>query len=195
MEVTVEASEKTRESKSLAGKLQWIKKLSLYEWVVIDLMILAVVGVAINHFAPAKSYSYWLVMVPVFGIACIVLEWSRARVRGKSGWAILHDQLLHWAGVLAAIYLIYLLRKTEQLSDTNSALVILLILALATYLAGIQLGWRLYIIGCFLGAVFLLSTFLIDFMWVLIVAGLALIGGYIYWRVQIKGRKGQPGQD
>ena len=182
----MEATGNTTESKGLSGKLQWIKKLTLNEWIVIDLMLLSIIGVGITYIAPEKLYPYWLIMVPVFGCACIVLEWSRARGKGMSWWVIIKDQLLHWFGVLVAIYLVYLLRKTEVLSNTNSTLIILLILSLATYLAGIHLGWRLYVVGTFLCAIFILATFLKAYMWVLIVAGVLLIGGYIYWRVRTK---------
>lgn len=180
----MEASENTAASKGLSGKLQWIKKLTLSEWIVIDLMILAIIGVGITDFAPQKMYTYWLIVVPVFGCACIVLEWSRARGKGKSWWVIIKDQVLHWFGVLVAIYLVYLLSQTGQLNDASSALVILLVLALATYLAGIHLGWRIYVVGGFLFAIFIIATFLRAYMWVLILAGLLLIGGYVYWRVK-----------
>jgi hypothetical protein len=191
----VKTPDSTVESNRLKIQTQWIKKLSLYEWVVIVLMLLSIIGVAITQLAPPKSYAFWMVMVPVFGVACIVLEWSRARGKGKSWWTILQDQFLHWLGVLGAIYLVYLLGQTEQMNNANSALVILLILALATFLAGIHLGWRLFIVSGFLVAILVLSIFLIDFMWVLIVAGLALVGGYVFWRVKRKPATGQQPPD
>ena len=189
----MEATENNAQPDGLSAKLKWIKKLTLNEWIVVVLMLLAIVGVGITYLAPDKMYPYWLIMVPVFGCACIVLEWSRARDKGLSWWAIIKDQLLHWFGVLVAIYLVYQLRKTEVLSNANSTLVILLILSLATYLAGIHLGWRLYVIGVFLCAIFILATFLKAYMWVLIVTGVLLIGGYIYWRVKSTKNKSASG--
>ena len=182
----MEATEKKTKSKGLVEKLQWVKKITLNEWIVIDLMLLAIIGVAIGYFAPEKMYPYWLIMVPVFGCACIILEWSRARGKGLSWWTIIKDQTLHWLGVLVAIYLVYRLRQAEILGDANSTLVILLILSLATYLAGIHMGWRLYVIGAFLCAIFIQATFFKEYMWVLIITGLLLIGGYVYWRVRTK---------
>ena len=45
-------------------------------------------------------------MVVVTGIACIVMEWSRARGKGLSIAAVLKNEGLIWLGVLLAVSLV-----------------------------------------------------------------------------------------
>ncbi len=51
--------------------------------------------------------------------------------------------MLHWIGLVVAVQLVYLLLHIGRLDNENTGLIILLLLALTTFLAGIHLGWRL----------------------------------------------------
>lgn len=167
----------------------WYRKLRYTEWTVIVLMVLALVGIAMTYFRPETSYRYWLVMVPLFGIACVSIEWSRARRRGQSGLGIIRDELLHWFGALVAVYLIYMMMSAGQLDNTNAGLVTILTLALATYLAGVHLGWRIHLIGAFLGAIIAMQIFFKAYIWLLVLIGLALIAAYLYFRISSTKKK------
>ena len=174
--------------KSSARSQKRLNRMTNYEWILISLMALAVIGVAITYLYPAKSYRYWLAMVPIFGTGCLSLEWSRLRNRGKGFWDIITDQLTHWCGVLVSVYLVDLLFNAQQLNNQNVGLVILLVLALATFLAGIQLGWRLYLLGGFLWLVLLTAAYLTGYLWILILGGTLITAIYVYMRI----RTGQP---
>jgi len=162
----------------------WYRRLRYTEWTVVVLMVLALIGIATTYYRTQTSYRYWLVMVPVFGIACASIEWSRARRRGKSGLGIVRDQSIHWLGVLAAVYLVYLLLTEGMLDNSNAGLVIILILALATFLAGVHLGWRIYLVGAFLGAIIAMQIFFQAYIWLLVLVGLLMVGLYIYIRMR-----------
>lgn len=162
-----------------------LRQLSYYEWIILILMTLAVIGVGITHFIPEKSYRYWLAMVPTFGVACLSLDWSRLKGEGKGFWSSIKDQFIHWSGVLVSVFLIYLLFDTQQLNNQNVSLVVLLVLGLATFLAGIQIGWRLYLLGAFLWIVLLVSAYLTNYLWVLILGGTLVLAIYIYFRIRI----------
>ncbi|MGA8240535.1 MAG: hypothetical protein WB818_08175, partial [Desulfobacterales bacterium] len=56
--------------------------------IMILLVLLAIVGIGITDFSPLLSHWYWLAMVVVTGIACIVMEWSRARKKGFSATSL-----------------------------------------------------------------------------------------------------------
>ena len=181
-------SETTAASKTSVRPKKQLRKLTNYEWILIALMTLAIIGVGITYFYPDKSYRYWLAMVPVFGGGCLSLEWSRLKNKGDKFWLIIKDQFYHWSGVLISVYLVHLLFNAQQLNNQNAGLVVLLVLALATFLAGIQLGWRLYLLGAFLWIVLLMAAYLTGYLWVLILGGTLVTGIYIYWRM----RTGQP---
>jgi hypothetical protein len=147
--------------------------------------LLAIVGIGITDFSPQGSHWYWLAMVPATGIACIVMEWSRTRKKGLSGMAIIKNEVLTWLGVLVAVNLVYFLFRSGRLDSENTGLVILLILALATFLAGLRLGWRLCILGLLLGGALILATYLEEFLWIVLMVVVAAAAGiYLLARYQ-----------
>ena len=137
------------------------------------LVLLAIVGVGITDFAPLFSHWYWLAMVVVTGIACVVMQWSRTREKGIGTAAILRGEALIWLGVLLAVNLVYFLLQSGRLDSENTGLVILLILALATFLAGLRLGWQLCLLAGLLGVALILATYLEEFIWIFLMVVLA----------------------
>ena len=119
--------------------------------IMIMLMLLAIIGVGITDYSPRLSHLYWLAMVLVTGISCNVIEWSRARKKDLSATTIVKKEMLIWLSVLVAVSLVYFLFHSGRIDNENTGLIILLILALATLLAGLRLGWRLCILGLLLG--------------------------------------------
>jgi hypothetical protein len=177
-------SDQTPATPSPAKKKLSFGGISTQEWILLSLMALAVVGVGYTQFSPANSLRYWLLMVPVYGTACLILEWSRLRGEGRNLWSVVGDQALHWLGVLIAVCLVYLVLTVGKLDDVNAGLMVVLVLALGTFLAGIHLGKRLFLVGAFLGAELLVAAYLAAYMWALILAGVLMIGGYVYWRAR-----------
>lgn len=163
-------------------------RLTVYEVILLALMALAVIGVGITYVFPAKSYPYWLAMVPVFGIACTSIEWSRLRRQNLDTWKTVRDQLFHWLGVLISVYLVHMLLNIQQLTKQNAGLIVLLVLALGTFLAGIQLGWRLFVLGAFLWIILVMAAYLQGSLWVMILIGVVMISLFIYFR----SRNGKP---
>ena len=156
------------------GSRQALKRyLGPDRFIMLLLVLLSIVGIGITDFAPLSSLWYWLVMVVVTGIACIAMEWSHARKAGRSLAAILKSEVLFWFGVLVAVNLVYFLFRAGRLDSENTGLVILIILALATFLAGLRLGWRLCILGVLQGVTLILAAYLEEFLWIVLLVVLA----------------------
>ncbi|MGD9185231.1 MAG: hypothetical protein PVJ13_07890, partial [Desulfobacterales bacterium] len=68
------------------------------------------------------------------------------------------------------------------LTKQNAGLVVLLMLALGTFLAGLQLGWRLYVLGAFLWIILLMAAYLQGSLWVMILLGVVMISLFLYLR-------------
>ena len=156
--------------------------LSIYEIVIIVLIVLSTIGIGITDFSPADSYKYWVAMVPLFCGACLILEWSRVRGKGFKWTTILRTQLLHWAGLLVAVRLVFEMLHKGRLDNENTGLVILLLLALSVFMAGIHLGWRLCLVGGFLAAALVAATYLEEYVWVLLIIGLVVLAIALLWK-------------
>ncbi|MEJ2473186.1 MAG: hypothetical protein P8Y74_04780 [Desulfobacterales bacterium] len=172
-------TDKATNNNRLTGRL---RRLTVYEYILLTLMALAVIGVGITYFLPDKSYRYWVAMVPVFGIACTSAEWSRLRRQNLGTWKTVRNQLYHWFGVLVSVYLVHMLLNIQQLTKQNAGLIVLLVLALGTFLAGIQLGWRLFVLGAFLWVILVVAAYLQGSLWVMILIGMVIITLFIYLR-------------
>ena len=157
--------------------------------IMILLVLLAIVGIGITDFSPRLSHWYWLAMVVVVGVACIVMEWSRARKKGLRVATIVKKEVIIWLGVLVAINLVYFLFHSGRLDSENTGLVILLILALATFLAGLRQDWRLCLLGVLLGGALILATYLEEFLWIVLMVVLAAAAG-TYFMARYKSASG-----
>ncbi|MBW1782528.1 MAG: hypothetical protein JRL30_17515 [Deltaproteobacteria bacterium] len=152
------------------------------ELILIILLLLSAVGIALTDFAPAKGFWYWVSMAPVFCAASIAIEWSRLGQRGESKTAFVRHQIIHWLGYLVAVHLVFLLNYTGRLNNADAGLVALLVLALATFCAGIFSNWRITIVGVFLGTAVIVTALIEEYIWVLLIPLLFLIIGAFFWR-------------
>jgi len=176
----MEVDNSTAVSEESATKKSLLKRLfGLYEIILIVLILLSMIGIGITDFSPADSRLYWLAMVPVFAGACLILEWSRARGRGQKWTTIVRTQLLLWFGLLLAVFLVYFLLHAGRLDNENTGLIILLLLALTTFFAGIHLGWRLFIVGIFLGLALIGAAYLEEFVWMFLIIALVVVAIFL----------------
>ena len=84
-------------------------------------------------------------------------------------------QLLHWAGVVGAVYLIYLLQSTGRMENEAAGLAALIIIALASFLAGVHSDWRLMVLGAVLGITVVGFAILEQIIWVVVLPLMLII--------------------
>lgn len=138
------------------------------------LVVLSGVGVAINNYSPATAFRYWLWMAPVFGVVSTVAAWSRAQRHGQPIGRIVPTQVLHWLGVVAAVYLIYLLHSTGRMANEAAGSAVLIVLALAAFLAGIYADWRLSVLGVVLGVAAAAFAVLEQIVWLVVLPAMVI---------------------
>ncbi len=159
-------------------------------WVLAGMIGLSYIGIAITSFSPTMSYLYWLIIAPIFAIVCVVTHWSRAKDTGVRLSAVLRTQLFHWGGAMIATQLVYLLLSEGHINYESTGFIVLLILAFATFLEGVYLDWRFYIVGSFLALSLVLAVYVASYIWVLLIIGLLTLGAYA-WLTRNRG--GKPG--
>jgi hypothetical protein len=121
------------------------------DWPYFLMLVLALFGVAYTNFARQAMTGYWIILAPVFGLVCVAARWrdlesSRSQIR------LIVTQALHWTAVVFAMYLVFVADVKQMMSDFASSLMVLTVLALGTFTAGIHVGaWRICVIGIMLG--------------------------------------------
>ena len=155
--------------------------LGIEETVFITLMILSFLGIVITDFSQHDGYGYWMFMVLVFGMLSIFVSWLQAKNNENEIGEIVRVQGLHWLHTLIIVGASSLLNKSGQLSEISASLVILLILALATMLDGMRIGWQFSLLGFFLAACVIIVTYVKQFIWACGGLGLMVIIVTLLW--------------
>jgi len=132
------------------------------------LMFLSILGVGITDASVRMSHWYWTAMVPVFFGFCLYLEWQASLNTEESIRSIVLKQLQHWLGLLAGFYLAFFLRGMGSLDNQSTGLVLLLLLAVGTFMAGVTTGWLFRLLGIFLGLCLILVAYIENYIAVII---------------------------
>lgn len=150
-----------------------------HDWfILVGLLFFSIVGVGITDASVTMSHWYWTAMVPVFFGACLFLEWQVTKKKNVSPRSVIIKQAQHWLGLLAAIYLTFFLRKIGSLNNETTGLILLLIIALTTYLAGVTMGWMFRLLGIFLGLSLFLVAYVENYIWIIIMLSLMVLITY-----------------
>jgi hypothetical protein len=161
----------------------WLRELP---YVVV--LILTLFGVAYASFSRQSIVGYWEFLTPVIGVLCVFTAWPHAPDRAAR-LRLVWTQALHWLAFLVAMNLLLLSGVASTLSADASGLVILTLLALGTFVAGVHIqAWQI----CVLGVVMALAVPAIAWiersalLLLLVFVALAAIGAALWWGVRGK---------
>jgi hypothetical protein len=139
------------------------------------MLLLALVGVALTTSDRDIASTYWVILVPVFGLLCVGTAWYRSGPGRPFGRIAVARQVLHWAGIGVALWLDFLVRRSGEETGVAAGLNALLILALGCFLAGVHLEWMFAVVGALLTLTLILVTKADQYLWLMfIVIGVTL---------------------
>jgi hypothetical protein len=126
----------------------------------IIVLTLAIVGVAYTNISHEPLVGYWEFLALAMGAVCIVTEWPKvddkhARLR------LMWTQALHWGAILVTMNIMLLSGVQQLLPSPATSLVLLMLLALGTFLAGLNF---LSLPLCFLGLALALAVPVISWL-------------------------------
>lgn len=159
------------------------KRSAMVNWLIRDIAYIAMLLLALIGVGFRLPVSYWLVLFPLFGI----ISAYEGRVRGIPLFEQIKSVLgiaAIWIAMLVAIYLLYSSGVKGVINTNASSLVMIILLALGTFCAGVQARiWQICAIGvilflCVPGLGWLDQSFmfLMAAMLILIIAGLGWWG-------------------
>jgi hypothetical protein len=155
----------------------------------IAVLTLAIAGVAYANISQQPLVGYWEFLALAIGVLCIITEWPRldqkqARVR------LIWTQALHWAAVLITMNIMLLSNVQRLLPTPAMSLVLLSLLALGTFLAGLNLlSLQIGFLGLALALAVPAMAWLKNSMLLFILGAVFLIGlAMTFWLSQGDGR-------
>lgn len=132
-------------------------------------------GFAIIDVAPEKTGPYWMIAGPLGGVLSAVLGYRAGRAAGQQSRREGRIQAMHWCGVMVAIFLIVPLAMTHVIASGDFPRLVLIVIALSYYTAGVHTDRRLIPVSVAIAACYLLSVFVRDlpYLWTVTAAILA----------------------
>jgi len=142
-ELTKNAPDISRRSLLLRQTLPYIAVLSL-----------AILGVAYTNISQQRLTGYWEFLALATGALCVVTEWGNVKDR-QARLRLMGTQALHWVAILVTMNIVLLSPVRQMLPAPAISLVLLTLLALGTFLAGVNF---LSLEICFLGLAMALTV-------------------------------------
>lgn len=169
-------------------------------WIYVVMLAAALVGMSYTNtggpdtsgFGPDIS-RVWLLIVPIYFLSCVWHGWANATARG-SRMRLVTTQALHWLAFLGAMYLTLLPEVRGIVNDDSVGLLMLLLLAMGTFLAGVHAwSWPICLVGVVLGLTVPALAWLeaATMLLLIILAGvvLAIVVGVALWHRFFRGTR------
>jgi hypothetical protein len=103
------------------------------------ILALAIGGVAYTNISQRPLVGYWEFLAIVMGLLCVVTGWSELE-DGRDRVRLMWTQALHWLAVLVAMNIMLVSGVQQLLPTLATSLVLLILLAGGTFLAGVHLA-------------------------------------------------------
>jgi hypothetical protein len=135
---------------------------------------IVLVGFALVDFLPSAIPIYWSVAGPLGFVASAYLGWRHSKNVGQPSAPDGRRDLFHWGGVLVAVFLAVLMPARGFLPWTSLNMVILLLVALGYFTAGVHADRPLRWIGVLIGLGYVIVTLLSAYAWTMVGVTLAI---------------------
>ena len=148
------------------------------------MLVLAFLGMVVTEISGTGGWDYWRWIVPIYAALALWLSWYVKRQMQTVSPITLGHELLHWAGVLLAVFLVSFFVHLGTVSKFAAGIFNLTLLALGVFLAGIYIERTFLLIGTVLGAFAALSAFTLQYLYAftipILIAG-AIIAAIMVW--------------
>jgi hypothetical protein len=148
---------------------------------IVALLMLALgfIGVIVTDIKRDGAWDYWRFLCIFYALISLGLSWGLRKKGWKTTVLTIWHEVAHWAGLFAAIFICSYFVRIGLISRFEASLLTLLLLAFATYLAGIYTEPTLILIGIVLGSFAAMLGFLDEYLYnillpITIVAGILL---------------------
>ncbi len=155
------------------------------------IIVLSLIGISWTSVSQTPPTTYWIVLTPVFALICIAAGW-RHTARGER-FAMAVTQVLQWAAVLIAMYLIIITNARRALEANATGLMLLTLLALGVFVSGLNLrSWKLCLTGAFLAVAVPMVAWVEQAALLLLLVAIVLLALlFLYWWLRERRRRGE----
>lgn len=188
-EIEAERNGKTEPFSSPSGMTRFLWQQLPY----IIALVLAIAGVAYTNASHQPLMGYWEFLALAIGVVCVIHRWPETSGR-EERWRLIWTQALHWVAVLVAMNIVLVSRVQQLLPTPATSLVLLTLLALGTFLAGVSLlSTQIAFLGAAMGITVPAISWLQQSIIFFLLAAVLLIGlGITFWLRQSRDQDRAP---
>jgi len=134
----------------------------------IGMIFLAVIGMAMTDVQSTAGWDFWKWIVSIYAILALWLSWYVKRKEQTIKPLTVWHELLHWVGVISAIFFVSYLVHLGTISRLIAGIFDLILLGLGVFIAGIYIESTFIFIGLILAVFAVLMAVLMQYMYPMI---------------------------
>lgn len=147
----------------------------------IVLLALTIFGVAFTSITHTPLVRYWEILAIATGILCIISAWGDYDDRSR--FELIWKQAAHWIAIIVAMRIVLLPGIQTMFSAPATSYALLLLLALGTFLAGLNISLQLCVLGFAMALAVPAMLWLKQSALLVILAAAAVVGiALVFWR-------------
>ena len=145
-------------------------------------LVLAIAGVAYTNISHQPLVGYWEFLALAIAVVCVVTKWPELDNK-QAQFRLIWTQALHWVAVLVTMNMMLVSGVQQLLPTPATSLVLLTLLALGTFLAGLSLlSLEICFLGIAMGAAVPALSWLKQSMVFFLLAAVFVVGiGMTFW--------------
>ncbi|MFH0295763.1 hypothetical protein AAFX91_00780 [Bradyrhizobium sp. 31Argb] len=145
-------------------------------------LVLAIAGVGYTNISHQPLVGYWEFLALAIAVVCVVTKWSELDTK-QAQFRLIWTQALHWVAVLVTMNIMLVSGVQQLLPTPATSLVLLTLLALGTFLAGLSLlSPQICFLGIAMGAAVPALSWLKQSVIFFLLAAVFLVGiGMTFW--------------
>ena len=145
-------------------------------------LVLAIAGVAYTNISHQPLVGYWEFLALAIAVVCVVTKWPELDNK-QAQFRLIWTQALHWVAVMVTMNLMLVSGVQQLLPTPATSLVLLTLLALGTFLAGLSLlSPQICFLGIAMGAAVPALSWLKQSMVFFLLAAVFVVGiGMTFW--------------
>lgn len=171
------------------GERPWIPAHHPWRWRLIagtTLFLLAFIGVGLTAINESKSWAYWRVLSCLFAVVSLGLSFYLRRKKEEPFLVTFRHEIFHWVGLILSIGILSMTVKLGILTPFAASLQSLILLFLATFLAGIYIEKTFLFISALLGVFAVMLSYISLYSYLLFIPVSIFILFSFIWFVRKK---------
>ena len=144
------------------------------------ILLLAFIALILVNFHAQSSWAFIRLMAVADAILSLFLFWYLNRGKHIVNRATIWHHLLHWVGMLACVYMIAMFVHSGIIGSNQAGLMVITILSLGLFLAGVYTEPTFLLIGVTLGIFAVAAAYIESYLTVFMLPVLLIAGGVIF---------------